>query len=92
MSEMSTAMPSAEVRLNLPVLRKGDEAPAVVTLQVLLNAVHGAGLAEDGIFGPRTEAAVRELQTGFSLDVDGIVGRQTWTALLTQWIMPEGDI
>jgi len=91
MTDMSAAS-ATEVRLSLPVLRKGNEGPAVATLQFLLNTVHGAALAEDGIFGPRTETAVRDFQAGFGLGVDGIVGRHTWTALLTRWIMPEGDV
>jgi len=91
MTDMSAAS-AAEVRLSLPVLRNGNEVPAVAALQFLLNTVYGAALAEDGTFGPRTETAVRNFQSGFGLGVDGIVGTRTWTALLTQWIMPERDV
>ena len=35
----------------------------------------------DGIFGPRTEAAVKEAQTWAGIRVDGIVGNATWGAL-----------
>jgi peptidoglycan hydrolase-like protein with peptidoglycan-binding domain len=41
----------------------------------------------DGIFGPKTEAAVRGFQQNDNLSVDGIVGRQTWTALLRRWLL-----
>jgi murein L,D-transpeptidase YcbB/YkuD len=36
----------------------------------------------DGIFGSRTEASVRKFQEIFNLDVDGIVGKATWYALV----------
>lgn len=38
----------------------GDRGDAVRMLQHGLNVVYGAGLAEDGIFGPKTQAAVKE--------------------------------
>jgi hypothetical protein len=41
----------------------------------------------DGIFGPNTEAAVRDFQQNENLSVDGIVGKQTWTALLRHWLL-----
>jgi len=46
------------------------------------------GLQVDGIFGPRTEEAVRGFQQALSLDVpsvavDGIVGPITWRALVS---------
>nr|WP_245891586.1 peptidoglycan-binding domain-containing protein [Planifilum fimeticola] len=39
------------------------------------------GLAIDGIFGPRTEAAVRSFQKKVGIAVDGIVGPVTWKKL-----------
>jgi len=46
------------------------------------------GLQVDGIFGPKTEAAVRGFQQAVSVDipsvtVDGIVGPVTWQALVS---------
>jgi peptidoglycan hydrolase-like protein with peptidoglycan-binding domain len=39
------------------------------------------GTSTDGIYGPTTEAGVREFQRSESITVDGIVGPQTWRAL-----------
>jgi peptidoglycan hydrolase-like protein with peptidoglycan-binding domain len=36
----------------------------------------------DGDFGGATERAVMAFQQAQGLDVDGVVGRDTWTALL----------
>jgi peptidoglycan hydrolase-like protein with peptidoglycan-binding domain len=66
-----------------PTLRKGDEGPDVVYLQQQLNSDNNAGLATDGDFGSATDSAVRSYQASRRLDVDGIVGEQTWTALET---------
>ncbi|MFC7613926.1 peptidoglycan-binding protein [Actinokineospora soli] len=64
-----------------PTLRRGSTGPVVRELQTLLNR-GGAGLVVDGLFGPRTDAAVRQFQRRHGLAVDGIVGRMTWAKLL----------
>src|SRR5699024_1642916 len=45
-------------------------------------------VALDGDFGPDTEAAVERFQEGAGLDVDGIVGDDTWAALPNGGPMP----
>lgn len=66
-----------------PTLRRGDRSDDVAYLQGLLNdAGYDAG-ATDGIFGARTDGAVRSFQSDEGLTVDGIVGKRTWTALRT---------
>ncbi len=64
------------------VLKLGSEGLAVRTLQDLLKA-HGlpATGPSDGIFGHATEASVLTFQQQHGLDVDGIVGPNTWNAL-----------
>src|SRR3954451_18662790 len=64
-----------------PVVRQGDDGHPVRTLQYLLRA-RGEGVTVDGVFGPRTEAAVRAFQTAHHLTVDGVVGANTWRALV----------
>jgi peptidoglycan hydrolase-like protein with peptidoglycan-binding domain len=63
------------------VLRNGMTGGEVKMLQVGLNA-KGYRLVSDGIFGPATDNAVRQFQTDRGLQVDGIVGPRTWSALL----------
>ena len=64
-----------------PVLRRGSTGPDVTTLQYLLRCAGYGTLAADGVFGPATEATVRQFQHQAKLTEDGIVGGQTWTKL-----------
>jgi peptidoglycan hydrolase-like protein with peptidoglycan-binding domain len=64
-----------------PLVRQGDQGHPVKTLQHLLRA-RGQNVAVDGVFGPRTNAAVRAFQQQRGLAVDGIVGPNTWSALI----------
>jgi uncharacterized protein (TIGR02594 family) len=66
----------------LPVLRKGDTGPAVVRLQELLPKW------VDGNFGTTTESLVKEFQRSQGLEADGVVGEQTWAALLDEDTVP----
>jgi len=58
----------------------GERGRRVHDLQERLNAL-GAHLAVDGIFGPKTLAAVRAFQQAHGLKVDGLVGPHTTAAL-----------
>ncbi len=49
-------------------------------LQRLLNE-HGSSLIVDGVFGKKTDEAVRRFQLIHGLTTDGIVGPKTWAAL-----------
>jgi peptidoglycan hydrolase-like protein with peptidoglycan-binding domain len=87
---MTAQTADAQVTLSLPVLRNGEHEgePPVERLQSMLNFVRGVNdLVVDGIFGPKTEAAVRRFQADENLTADGIVGRHTWTALLRRWLL-----
>jgi len=69
-------------------LRRGTSGPSVVVIQTELNRISQNYPAipkiptVDGIFGSRTESAVRKFQEVFNLTPDGIVGPATWYALV----------
>ncbi|QKW07938.1 peptidoglycan-binding protein [Streptomyces sp. NA04227] len=62
-------------------LRAGSGGNPVKAAQFLLNG-HGAALKVDGQFGQGTKDAVTAFQKSRGLTPDGIVGAQTWQALL----------
>lgn len=62
-------------------IKNGSRGEDVKTLQTALNKTGNYGLATDGIFGAKTESAVKDFQKSRSLSVDGIVGAKTWAAL-----------
>jgi hypothetical protein len=64
-----------------PSIRSGDREHPVHTLQYLLRA-RNHPVTVDGIFGPKTDAAVRAFQVEKHLTIDGIVGPKTWSALI----------
>lgn len=65
------------------VLRQGDRGEAVRDLQQrLVGAGLDVGADEPGDFGVATEQEVRAFQEARRLRVDGIVGRETWSALV----------
>lgn len=78
-------------------VRWGSTGSAVRAVQDQINFRRSLGgsalLSVDGVFGPRTDAAVRQLQEAMALQspvtVDGIVGPATWRALITGYVGPE---
>ena len=70
--------------LTWPLVSAGATGERVFAIQYLLNQQIGAGLATDGIFGPKTEAAVRAFQAKVGLVADGIVGPKTWPVLIIE--------
>lgn len=73
-------------------LRRGDQGPNVVRIQVILNRIAQnypsiPRISDiDGIFGPETENSVRAFQRIFGLGVDGIVGKATWYQLVRLYV------
>ena len=71
----SRAKGSAAAEVRAELLRIGSRGPAVAKVQRAL------GIEADGIFGPKTRAAVKAFQRSHGLVVDGIVGPKTRAAL-----------
>lgn len=71
-------------------LRIGSHGPEVARMQELLNKhlQPSAALKVDGLFGPRTEAAVRRYQASVGIGIDGIVGLHT-TGAMEQGLEPK---
>lgn len=65
------------------VLSQGNQGTGVKWLQHTLNVCYGQGLAADGIFGPATRTAVKNVQAYLKKNrsslivVDGVFGPQT---------------
>ncbi len=83
---------TAYTNITLPTLKRGDRGRSVRMLQQILldNGLLGAagvrlgnpsGVDVDGIFGPITESAVRDLQQRYKIPVTGRVNPVTWEVL-----------
>ena len=67
--------------LRWPVVGPGSRGERVVTIQYLLQQ-RGRGVRADGIYGPRTTAAVRSFQRSRGLRASGVVSSATWNRLI----------
>lgn len=79
-SEVISGVPSSWPGYNLEVGSSGEK---VRQMQQHLNVISNSyplipKIAEDGVFGPQTEEAVKTFQRVFNLTPDGIVGFRTW--------------
>lgn len=64
-------------------VRRGSVSNAVLAVERWLRFVYGyRGVTVDRIFGPGTEAAVKNVQFNHRLRVDGIVGTATWKVIV----------
>lgn len=72
-------------------LREGSTGIAVSALQYFISIIAQfsstiSPLQIDGIFGPKTRAAVQAAQTRFGLPVTGVVDRDTWQRLYDEYL------
>jgi len=63
-----------------PTLQAGSLGPVVAMLQGVLKTGFSYSGAIDGIFGPVTQAVVRQYQTDSGLSVTGVMDEPTWMA------------
>lgn len=75
-------LPPAPPDTTVYSVRRGSEGWPVFALQAGLNSTQGAGLVEDGDFGPATEAVVKSFQKNHALTVDGVAGPVTQSTLV----------
>lgn len=64
-----------------PTQSSGNRGADVLAIQYLLQH-HGQSVSTDGVFGAGTVTAAKAFQTAKGLGADGIVGPQTWGALV----------
>ena len=79
----------AAVTIPMNLIKQGHTGPQVKTIQRICYAFNARGadgkaLAVDGDFGANTTYAVKTLQKRLGVAVDGEVGKDTWTAVLTK--------
>lgn len=70
-----------QIESNTVVLKKVSKSEEVKQLQERLYTIGYEPGTADGIFGEKTRQAVISFQTDAGLQEDGIVGKDTWTAL-----------
>lgn len=66
----------------MQTLRYGSSGTSVKILQLALTRANFSPGEIDGRFGPRTQSAVMRFQAASGLAPDGVVGKNTWAALI----------
>lgn len=67
------------------LLRRGAKGEAVRRLQSALNRLGFDADAADGVFGPKTEAAVMAFQRAAGIETDGEFGPVSYAAMAKRW-------
>lgn len=80
---------------NIPVassdffLSSGDRGISIFKMQEYLNEIAQTNkclrpIPIDGIYGPRTVATVQQFQYLYDLNIDGVIGKATWDAIVNE--------
>ena len=77
------------------LIQKGSTGPDVALVQTWLNGLRDSctwygELTADGIFGTKSENAVKEFQLKNSMNMDGKVGANTWNVLYAKYTAKHG--
>jgi peptidoglycan hydrolase-like protein with peptidoglycan-binding domain len=64
------------------IMGPGSNSSGVTSLQVSLSLCNGQNISVDGIYGPQTTQAVRNVQSNHGIPVDGVYGPQTRGVML----------
>lgn len=80
--EKPVAPTGSTCTVELPIIKQGNKGFTVVAVQMLLSKHDFSVKYTDGDFGPDTLAKVKAFQKAKGLTADGIVGANTWAALL----------
>ena len=72
-------------------IKRGSKGDLVKLVQLMLHEKGYDSGTADGIFGTKTESAVRSYQKAKGLLVDGIVGTNTYAKLFTECLLKDGS-
>ena len=72
-------------------IKSGSRGELVALVQLMLHEKGYSCGSADGIFGTKTESAVRSYQKAKGLSVDGIVGTNTYAKLFTECLLKDGS-
>ena len=72
-------------------IKRGSRGELVALVQLMLHEKGYSCGSADGIFGTKTESAVRSYQKARGLSVDGIVGTNTYAKLFTECLLKDGS-
>lgn len=77
------------------LIQKGSTGPDAALVQTWLNGVRDSctwygELTADGIFGTKSENAVKEFQLKNGMNMDGKVGANTWNVLYAKYTAKHG--
>ncbi len=75
----------------MTILKRGSQGDDVTELQTNLTAL-AVECDIDGVFGAKTEAAVKHFQLGYGLEADGVAGPKTIKLIEEEVAKLEGNV